>query len=300
MQKNRIFYLITTAVWAAAQCGVWLCFPVRTPADGWVNSAVCLALAALYALCGLLYFRRESERASLQMQQEVDRVLRDSEAEISSQDSALLRLTAHIRDSERSARIINSYTFHELRNGIAMLTSKLQAGYPPDKLMESFADVNRSVEDLLALSALKNESWEKIDLAMVCAMVVDDYRKKHTDVHFLFEDSVSPVRGRTSLAYSAVSNLVDNAIKYGEGRINVGISQCGDSVILYVENTGDGLSREQIDGMFDFQKRMNNLKKDGYGIGLSLVKNVAEVFGGFVWVSCRNHITRFYMSTPIC
>lgn len=72
------------------------------------------------------------------------------------------------------------------------------------------------------------------------------------------------------------------------------------SVILFVENTGEGLTREQIDGMFDFQKRMNNLKKDGYGIGLSLVKNVAEVFGGFVWVTCRSHTTRFYLSAPTC
>lgn len=60
-----------------------------------------------------------------------------------------------------------------------------------------------------------------------------------------------------------MANLVDNAIKYGDGAINVGISERVGSVILFVENTGEGLTREQIDGMFDFQKRMNNLKKDG-------------------------------------
>lgn len=126
------------------------------------------------------------------MGRQIEELLSDPAKEAPPDNLAVLRLAAHIKDNERSIRIINAYTFHELRNGIAMLTSKLQAGYSSQELLDSFSELNRSVEDLLALSAVRNDTWEKIDLAMVCAMVVDDYRKKYRDIHFLFEESVSP------------------------------------------------------------------------------------------------------------
>ena len=260
------------------------------------------ALFALYLSVTLAYFRREQRRYDDDIEKKIELLMNDRQLpqEDDLNDSALLRLAYYLRENERSMKIANSYAFHELRNRIAMTTSKLQAGYPTDKLLESFSDLNHSVEDLLALSALRSGTWENIDLALVCAMVADDYRKKCPGVRFLFEDSVSPVRGRTSLAYSAISNLVDNAIKYGSGTVDIAIREEGGSVIVSVENTGAVLTREQVDGLFRFQKRMNPLKKDGYGIGLSLVKNVAEVFGGFVWVSCREKTTRFYFSAPAC
>jgi len=260
------------------------------------------ALFLLYITVTLAYFQRERRRYDDGIEKKIELLMTDQQLpkDTDLNDAALLRLAAHLRENERSLKITNSYAFHELRNRIAMTTSKLQAGYPTEKLLESFSDLNHSVEDLLALSALRSGAWENIDLALVCAMVADDYRKKCPGIRFLFEDSVSPVRGRTSLAYSAISNLVDNAIKYGNGAVDIGIREESGSVIVYVENTGAGLTREQVDGMFRFQKRMNTLKKDGYGIGLSLVKNVAEVFGGFVWVSCRGQTTRFYFSAPAC
>lgn len=300
MRKARRFYLASTALLLLGVLLTHLALGNGKRMETWLNLLLFGSLFGCYTLAITLYYRRESRSEEEEMGRQIEELLSDPAKEAPPDNLAVLRLAAHIKDNERSIRIINAYTFHELRNGIAMLTSKLQAGYSSQELLDSFSELNRSVEDLLALSAVRNDTWEKIDLAMVCAMVVDDYRKKYRDIHFLFEESVSPVRGRVSLAYSAVANLVDNAIKYGDGAINVGISERVGSVILFVENTGEGLTREQIDGMFDFQKRMNNLKKDGYGIGLSLVKNVAEVFGGFVWVTCRSHTTRFYLSAPTC
>lgn len=273
------------------------------PESSWLAALTYSAACAFYLLATAAFSHAVRRRVNARTQEEIDQMIHRSASSggsIDAGDNAVLQLAARLHESERSMRITNSYAFHELRNRIAIITSKLQADYPQENLADSFTDLSRSVEDLLALSALHNDTWEEIDLALICAMVADDYRKKCANIRFLFEDSVPPVRGRSSLAYSAISNLVDNAIKYGDGHVDIGILEQEGSVIVFVENTGSSLTREQVDGLFQFQRRMNPLKKDGYGIGLSLVKHVAEIFGGFVWVSCQDTRIRFLFSTPAC
>ena len=89
----------------------------------------------------------------------------------------------------------------------------------------------------------------------------------------------------------AVNNLVDNALKYGAkgGWIGVSIkSGIGPYIEIVVRDRGPGISREERSRIFQRfvrgEPQSGETRPRGSGIGLSLVKSVAEAHGGSVWV----------------
>ena len=92
-------------------------------------------------------------------------------------------------------------------------------------------------------------------------------------------------------------NLVDNALKYGGqslSRITVGCKEKDDHHIIYVSDDGVGLTKEEsqdVFGLFKRQKTADGIA--GSGLGLSIVKEIANQHGGEVWpeVSSRQGIT---------
>ena len=161
MRKARRFYLASTALLLLGVLLTHLALGSGKRMETWLNLLLFGSLFGCYTLAIILYYRRESRLEEDEMGRQIEELLSDPAKEAPPDNLAVLRLAAHIKDNERSIRIINAYTFHDLRNGIAMLTSKLQAGYSSQELLDSFSELNRSVEDLLALSALRNDTWEK-------------------------------------------------------------------------------------------------------------------------------------------
>ena len=100
--------------------------------------------------------------------------------------------------------------------------------------------------------------------------------------------------------YRAVSNLLDNAIKYGCGKpISLSVEVRKGSVIVKVQDQGIGIEKSHLDKIFQNRYRVNELNKNGYGIGLSLVSYVCDLCGGFIMAESEpSHGTTFYLSFP--
>lgn len=78
----------------------------------------------------------------------------------------------------------------------------------------------------------------------------------------------------------AISNLIDNALKYGR-RANVEITATADRAVVRVSDEGSGMSVEDIEAVIAPFKRGNNTTAvDGFGLGLTIVAAVAEQHGG--------------------
>ncbi|WP_438856860.1 sensor histidine kinase [Enterococcus sp. AZ007] len=129
------------------------------------------------------------------------------------------KFDGHLEDYRR----LNSYLTHEQKNDIAILRANLevegqQANQGNLILLDRLTD---SIDDILTLSTNMNDLGEEhVDVSLVCAEVCDAYRRNYPDIFFVFnEEEATMVHGRASWIYRAVSNLVDNAIKYGEGEL---------------------------------------------------------------------------------
>jgi PAS domain S-box-containing protein len=102
-----------------------------------------------------------------------------------------------------------------------------------------------------------------------------------------------------------ITNLVENAAKFSaEGSpIVIEIKALDSSVILSVEDKGEGLSQEAVGNLFNrfFQvKRVVSGKTRGTGLGLAICKGIVEAHGGRIWVeSEEGKGSKFSFSIPI-
>lgn len=194
---------------------------------------------------------------------------------------------------------LNSYLSHEQKNAIAILRTNLEIDGNKEyiKLLDNIAD---SIDDILTLSDLKSdEEMVKVDVSLICASICDMYKKTYKNIEFDFdEESNTTILAKERWIYRAVSNLVDNAVKYSENKkIVVSVRSKYNSVIIKVEDNGMGMDKNFIDSIFNNKYRINDLKKDGYGIGLSLVSHVCDLCNGIVVVDSEiNKGSCFYLS----
>ena len=88
----------------------------------------------------------------------------------------------------------------------------------------------------------------------------------------------------------AVANLLDNAVKYSNGdrRIGVELGRSGDKITIAVSDHGIGIPDDELERIFErFHRVSTGLVHDvkGSGLGLPLVKHIAEAHGGSVTVT---------------
>jgi signal transduction histidine kinase len=102
-----------------------------------------------------------------------------------------------------------------------------------------------------------------------------------------------------------VNNLISNALKYSTtgDSIKVTISVKGNIVITSVEDSGPGISTENLETIFKKFTQLRtpvNLQKKGTGLGLSIVKGIIEAHGGRIYVqSVLNKGSNFIFELPI-
>lgn len=196
---------------------------------------------------------------------------------------------------------------HELQTPLATL-----AGYG-EELEESAADPRRVgeiaavirrqsarlsalVRDLLDLSRLESEGFgaerAQVDVAALVSEVADAWAERAEAKGLALESEVEPgleVRGDRRLLHQALSNLLENAVKYvPEGRsVRIDARRSEASVELAVSDTGEGIPREDLPRIFERFYRVEKGRArsgGGTGLGLAIVKHVAEVHGGTVEV----------------
>jgi PAS domain S-box-containing protein len=81
-----------------------------------------------------------------------------------------------------------------------------------------------------------------------------------------------------------IRNLLDNAIKYTDSRgiVTVKVAAGGNEILISVEDTGTGISEDQLPYIFDaFYRARRNTK--GSGLGLTIAKTIIEAHGGKIW-----------------
>jgi signal transduction histidine kinase len=76
-----------------------------------------------------------------------------------------------------------------------------------------------------------------------------------------------------------LGNLVENAAKYGGGRVFVTVEPQDGMIDILVEDDGKGIPQQQREAIFQRGARLDT-DKPGTGLGLAIVRDVAEIYGG--------------------
>ena len=156
--------------------------------------------------------------------------------------------------------------------------------------------LKRLVSELLTLSEIENElprhADQMIDVSASLSGIVQTFEVLAARKGLVFSadlgQDLPPLRGDENWFYLAVKNLVENAIKYTpSGRVHLAAGIEGGSLSIQVADTGIGIGPEELERIFERFYRVEKSRgsgSGGSGLGLSLVKDIAAMFGGSVSV----------------
>jgi PAS domain S-box-containing protein len=183
-----------------------------------------------------------------------------------------------------------------------------------DKILVGIDQMTRLIDALLDLGRLE----AGIDLVMsefrvpeIIYSVADELRQPAEEngcqIDVDLRETLPAVRGDIALIRQAVLNVVGNAVKYapGSGPITLTATRQNSEVIIGVADQGPGLSEEDQVLVFDKFYRANREKSNelgirGSGLGLALVRSIAERHGGRAWCSSElGSGSTFYIALPL-
>lgn len=197
-----------------------------------------------------------------------------------------------VKKSYENLQRLNSYASHELRNSLAVLRGKIEMGEDTKEITSYIDKLTGVTNDILAMSTSKLcNSNEKVDLALICAKVVDDYLEIFKNIELkLPEDGVNLIKGKEMWIERCVINLIDNAIKFADknkqdNKIVVEVWEDDSKAVIKVWDNGIGVEKNKMEQIFKPYYGTNS--RVSTGIGLAYVKHVMELHGGKVTVQSR-------------
>lgn len=232
-------------------------------------------------------------------------------------------LVREIRRNEQHDAFINAVT-HELKTPVASIRLYLQTlqtrAVEEAKRKEFYKimldDSDRlltTIEQILRTgrmaAARRPLNLSRVDLAAL----VDQCVARARSVHPVPEDSIVYTRGPAAPfvadedeVRAAVSNLIDNAIKYSSKkvRVTVEVIHSGEKVSVRVADEGPGIPQSELDAIFKRFYRVPGALASavkGTGLGLYIVRSVAKRHGGRAWAESEGpgHGSTFTVEFPV-
>ncbi len=198
-------------------------------------------------------------------------------------------LSKEIELTFKRLKNFNSNVSHELKTPLAIIKSKIDVALMNkekncDKLLyeilEEIEYINEITEKLLFLTKnYNNKNFEKIDLEELIFELYEKYEGK-IEFKFHFGEDDYEILGDKILLKIAISNIIENSIKYGASQIEFTLQKLKNKIILSIKDNGVGIPKEKLPFIFDEFYRADeshNKNIKGFGLGLSIVKNILNL-----------------------
>ncbi|MDH3680613.1 MAG: HAMP domain-containing histidine kinase [Acidimicrobiia bacterium] len=221
---------------------------------------------------------------------------------------------------EREQRFTSDVS-HELRSPLMTLTASVEvlerrkdslpdvAQQAIDLLSHDLRRFQRLVEDLLEVSRMEAGAVQlqlsRFRLSEFLENVIYQSQSPHLELTYSEEDSLTSITADKRRLAQVLTNLLENADKYGDGATGVHFEVVGENVQIVVADSGPGVPALQRDRIFERFGRVeagNRASAPGFGLGLSLVAEHVRLHGGQVWVTDRidgQPGARFVVQLPV-
>ena len=246
-----------------------------------------LILAALQTFYGLWPLRRVRQDVAAIRSGAKTRITEAFPNEVQPLTEEINQLLAHNEDQAEEARRHAGNLAHALKTPLTVITNAATAEAPDlaDTVCREATVMRRQVDHHLARARAigrrasahaRAHVWESVEAVQ---RAVDRlYENVTVDIA---GDKRAQVRVERQDLDEMVGNLVENAAKYGGGRVFVTVEPKDSVVDIIVEDDGRGIPQQEREAIFQRGARLDT-DKPGTGLGLAIVRDVAEIYGGRV------------------
>lgn len=218
----------------------------------------------------------------------------------------------------QSQKRFNSDVAHELRTPMAIILAQCEAVRDQNCTEQEYREAlevidrqarrtNDVVQQLLRLSRLEQGGRvlekEFVNLEDIVQSVCEDEElkaEKEVEFHFSLQEVSASVD--VTLMTILLQNLVHNAVKYSGEKavVEIGLFREESRICVSVRDHGCGMAEEEQKYIFEpFYQVNKNRSTGGFGLGLSLVKRIAELHGGTIAVESSPGMgSRFTLTIP--
>jgi signal transduction histidine kinase len=167
--------------------------------------------------------------------------------------------------------------------------------------------LHQMVEKLLETAMLDSEQLvlkkESIDLINLAERLVSKHQILTHKKELSFSTNLQPSYANVDVFHfeNVISNLIDNAVKYGGDKIEININSTLNSIEITVADNGVGIEKNQQEKIFDKFYRVpkgNTHDIKGFGIGLYYCKKIIEKHEGSISISSDKKQTIFKITIP--
>lgn len=206
-----------------------------------------------------------------------------------------------ISELMESLRQVSANIAHDLKTPLAHLRNRLEQmrELPPQAQAAAAEEAVSRVDGILAtFSALlriaqieagtRRAGFADLDLSQLCQSVVDTFTPAAEDAGQDMQTQIAPgvmIHGDRELLTQALANLIENAIRHTPAGTTITLALGRDDyhVSVSIIDTGPGIAPAELPQVFQrFYRGTTATDLSGTGLGLSLVKAVAELHGGAV------------------
>ncbi|MBD81316.1 MAG: hypothetical protein CL840_20535 [Crocinitomicaceae bacterium] len=235
----------------------------------WVKKWEFLLALGFIALCALLLFSVERNvRKEKRLNESQQAMLNHVSHEINTQVAKILLSVERIKDNSEEAKQ------HPYFNIIEKASNGLSNG------LNSFL-VSGGI-DAKAYSRGKTD----VNVKTILEEVIQNINPKAKSLNKVLEtnlDNLLHVRFNPTHLTQVLSNIIDNAVKYGGNKIKIATRKNGKSALIRISDNGKGLDPKYLKQIFDPYFRMDATQANGFGVGLSYCKAVIKANSGKIY-----------------
>ncbi|WP_338112498.1 ATP-binding protein [Sphingomicrobium nitratireducens] len=246
-----------------------------------------LVMAALQTVYGLWPLRRVRQEVVAIRTGRKSRVDEDFPREITPLVDEINELLAHSEEQAEEARRHAGNLAHALKTPLTVITNAATAhdAKLDDIVCREATVMRRQVDHHLARaraigrrSSAQARAEVGASLATIERAIGTLYDGVTVDVT---GDCDAQVRVERQDLDEMLGNLIENAAKYGGGRVFVTVEKSAPMVDILVEDDGRGIPESERHAIFQRGARLDT-DKPGTGLGLAIVRDVAQIYGGSV------------------
>ena len=235
---------------------------------------------------------------------------------------AVLHDQTEIERVEKTRRDFIANVSHELRTPLTSIQGYAETLLDHDNVPEhvrEFIEIIRKnatrmarlTEDLLVLARVESGEQNFNFQVTTPRELLEDAVQTFADLAAsrdidlsLMNTATSPVSVDRDAIHQVFSNLIDNALKYGDTgkKVLVGACETEEGVQFYVRDFGGGIPSEHLPRLFERFYRVDKARSresGGTGLGLAIAKHVVRAHGGTIKAESElNHGSTFYFTLP--